>query len=235
MTTPPSSGLRLAAYAVHAFTATGAMLAVLALAATLEGRYDVAFLWLGIAAFVDGIDGTFARWLHVKERAQRFDGAVLDLVVDYVTYVFVPAIILLDGRFLPAPVALPTIAFMCFTAALYFADTSMKMDDGGFKGFPAVWNLVVFYIVAFGVAGWLAVLLIVVLAGLQFAPIPFVHPMRVRRMRAVNIALLVLWSLAALAVLQGWAAPPLWAQAVMIGAGAWFLGVGALSRRRATH
>lgn len=220
-----------AAYGVHLFTASGALCALLALFATLEKRFDLAFLWLGIAAIIDGVDGTFARKLDVETRAPRYDGAVLDLVIDYVTYVFVPAIILIEARALPPGFALFGVTVMCVTAALYFADTRMKTEDGGFLGFPAVWNVVAFYLVLYAPPPWISLFLVLVLSAGQFAPITFTHPMRVKRFRWVNLALLGLWTLAALAVVAWWNAPPAWASWSLGVIGGWFMVVGALPHR----
>lgn len=233
MSRPPfDRTLRTAAYAVHLFTATGAILGLLALAAALERRFDLAFLWLGLAGVVDGVDGTFARWLRVTERAQRFDGAVLDLVVDYVTYVLVPAVILLMAGVLPPALALPVVGVLCFTAALYFADTGMKTEEGGFRGFPAVWNVVAFYVLVFTPPPAVTVAAILGLAALQFAPIVFLHPVRVRRMRWLNLALLAVWTVAAGAALLRLADVPLWARVVLAATGLWFMTVGAFSAMR---
>jgi phosphatidylcholine synthase len=226
--------LRVAAYGVHVFTATGAVLAVLAFLAALERRFDLAFLWLGLAAVVDGVDGTFARAVDVETRAPRIDGAVLDLVVDYVTYVFVPATILVLGGHLPPSWASFGAGVLCLSAALYFADTRMKTADGGFRGFPACWNVVAFYVAVFEPAPWIALVVVLGLSALQFAPIEFTHPMRVRRLRATNLALLSAWSAAALAALWQWNAEPIWALVTLAGTGSWFMVVGAFGPRAPT-
>jgi phosphatidylcholine synthase len=224
--------VRFAAYGVHVFTATGSVLAILALAATLDGRLDRAFLFLGLALIVDGVDGLFARKLRVTETAPLIDGELLDLVVDYTTYVFVPAVMLLSGRFLPEPFTLPATALMVLTAALYFADTRMKTADAAFRGFPAAWNVVLFYFAVFRPDPWLALAVVVLAAAAQFAPVRFVHPMRVRRLRVVTLGVLALWTAAAVAVVLSWAAPPVWAKPVLLAGGLWFLLAGAFTALR---
>jgi phosphatidylcholine synthase len=229
---PRAQGLKVAAYGVHVFTATGALLSVLALAATIQGQTGLAFFWLGIAMLVDGIDGTFARMARVEERAPRYDGTILDLVIDYTTYVFVPAAILLIGGYLPPGTNEIVLGLMCLTAALYFSDTKMKTEEGGFLGFPACWNVIVFYIGVFQPNGWVAIAVIVVFSALQFAPIAFLHPIRVTRFRVVNLGLLALWSAAALGAVIYWGNQPVWVQGILAVVGLWFLVIGALGSVR---
>lgn len=226
-------GLKTAAYGVHVFTACGAVCAVLSLSATLAGRLDIAFLWLGVAFIVDGIDGTFARALNVAVRADRYDGEILDLVVDYTTYVFVPVVMLITSHILPAGLEIALASVICLTAALYFADRKMKTEEGGFLGFPACWNVVAFYLLLVPPPGWIAALVILVFAALQFAPITFTHPMRVRRFRLPNFILVGAFGLAALVALWTWGAVPAAIVWVLVAVGVWFLGVGAFGRKNA--
>src|SRR5205085_205485 len=102
---PPLAEAR--AFAVHIFTAAGAALALAALVYAVRGQWAAMFLCLGVALIVDGVDGTIARQLKVKELLPRWSGDVLDLVVDFVTYVFVPAYAISAGSFLPDALALP--------------------------------------------------------------------------------------------------------------------------------
>jgi phosphatidylcholine synthase len=223
-------GLKTAAYGVHVFTACGAVCAVLSLSATLAGRLDIAFLWLGVAFIVDGIDGTFARVLNVAVRADRYDGEILDLVVDYTTYVFVPVVMLITSHVLPAGLEIALASVICLTAALYFADTKMKTEEGGFLGFPACWNVVAFYLLLIPPPGWIATAIILVFAALQFAPIVFTHPMRVKRFRIVNLGLVAVFGMAALAALWTWGAVPVPVIWALVGVAVWFLAVGAFGK-----
>src|SRR5258707_3020486 len=171
------------AFAVHIFTATGAALALGALVYAVRGQWAAMFGCLGAALFVDGIDGTLARRFKVAELLPRWSGDVLDLVVDFVTYVFVPAYALASGGLLPDLLALPAGVVIVVTGALYFADRNMKTSDNYFRGFPALWNAAAFYLFLLKPAPWLAAAIIVVLAALTFVPVKFVHPMRVLRLR----------------------------------------------------
>src|SRR5919198_1407924 len=138
--------IRVRAFAVHIFTAAGAALALAALLYAARGEWAAMFLCLGIAMIVDGVDGTIARWLKVAEVLPRWSGDVLDLVVDFVTYVFVPAYAISAGGLLPERVALGTGIIVVVTGAIYFADRNMKTPDNYFRGFPTLWNAVVFYL-----------------------------------------------------------------------------------------
>jgi phosphatidylcholine synthase len=205
----------LAAFAVHVFTASGAVCALLALMAAAGSDWPQMFAWLGLALIVDGVDGTFARRLRVAEVLPRWSGDVLDFVVDYTTYVFVPAYAIAVGGVLPASVAVPLGLIIVVTAAIYFADRRMKTSDSYFRGFPALWNIVAFYLFLLKPAPWFAAVAVAALAVATFAPIYFIHPVRVPRWRIVNLLALVLWAgLAILAVVlrldpPGWVATTL--------------------------
>jgi phosphatidylcholine synthase len=161
------------------------------------------FFCLGMALIVDGIDGPLAREFKVAEVLPRWSGETLDLIVDFTTYVFVPAYAIAASGQLPAALAIPAGVLVVISGALYFADRQMKTADNYFRGFPALWNLAAFYLYLLEPSPWLAAVAVVVLAALSFAPIKFVHPLRVRHMRVFNIALLAVWAvLAALAIIS---------------------------------
>ncbi|HEV7327448.1 MAG TPA: phosphatidylcholine synthase [Bosea sp. (in: a-proteobacteria)] len=224
-------GSRVLAYGVHVLTALGAALGLLALQAVFTGDLTQAFGWLGVALVVDAVDGPLARRFAVKERAKRYDGAQLDLVVDFVTYVFVPAAMLLRPEVMAQPYGVIAGLVVTLASALYFADTGMKTDDWWFRGFPAVWNIVVFYIVAFAPPAWLALAVILVATALMFLPVVFVHPVRVRRWRGLTMAMLGVWALAAAATLWQGMAPDAWGKAGLGLAACYFVGLG-LARAR---
>ena len=183
------------AWLVHAFTATGAILALLALLAVEARQWSLALLWLLLALAVDGVDGSLARWARVRERASRVDGDTLDLVIDYLTYVFVPTMFLWHAGMLPVGYELWLAAAIQLSSLYLFARTDMKTQDGYFRGFPSLWNLVAFYLFVLQ-AGPLTVAVVVVLfAGLTFAPIHFVHPFRVRDFGPWLPLIATLWAL----------------------------------------
>ena len=194
---------RIRAFAVHVFTACGAALALMALIFATGEHWAAMFLCLGLALVVDGVDGPLAREFKVAEVLPHWSGETLDLIVDFATYVFVPAYAIAASGTLPNALAIPAGVVVVITGALYFADRQMKTADNYFRGFPAVWNLAAFYLYLLEPPPWLAAAMIAALAVLTFAPIKFLHPLRVKRLRALNIALLAGWAvLALLAVIE---------------------------------
>jgi phosphatidylcholine synthase len=201
--------LHVRAFIVHVFTATGAALALLALILATGGHWSGMFFCLGMALLVDGVDGPMARAFEVERLLPRWSGETLDLVVDFTTYVFVPAFAIAASGLLPHALAIPAGIVVVISGALYFADRKMKTKDNYFRGFPAVWNLAAFYLYLLEPPEWAAVVSIAALAGLSFAPIRFLHPLRVRRWWAINVALLAAWAiLAFVAVIQDLAPGP---------------------------
>jgi phosphatidylcholine synthase len=191
------------AFTIHVFTACGAALALLALILATGGQWAAMFVCLGLALIVDGIDGPMARAFKVAELLPRWSGEGLDFVVDFVTYVFVPAYAIAASGFLPDALAIPAGMIIVITGALYFADREMKTRENYFRGFPAVWNLAAFYLYILAPPPWIAAGMVIVLAALSFVPIHFVHPVRVKRLRVLNIALMGAWAaLALVAIIQ---------------------------------
>jgi len=196
-----------AAVAVHAFTASGAVLGLLALVAASERRFAAVFVWLGLALVVDGIDGTIARRLRVSERLPRYSGDILDLVVDYLTYVVVPVQVLIQAELVPAPLAWPLAAAILVSSAFYFADTAMKTPGGGFRGFPAIWNVAVFLVLVFRLPPAANAAIVAALVAATFAPFVFVHPFRMERLRPLTLGVLAVWMAAAAAAVAANLAP----------------------------
>jgi phosphatidylcholine synthase len=181
----------------------GAALGFAALVAATRGEWALMFQCLGVALFVDGVDGTIARRLNVAELLPRWSGDVLDLVVDFVTYVFVPAYAITMSGLLPGMLSVPAGIAVVVTGALYFADRNMKTPDNYFRGFPTLWNAVAFYLFLLKPQPWLAAAVVAALAVLTFVPFKFVHPFRVVRLRGFNIAAVLAWAgLASVAVLS---------------------------------
>jgi len=236
MPTEPDAGevtslpQRTRAFAVHVLTATGGALAMLALLDAVDQRWPTMFFWLGMALIVDGIDGTLARRFAVATVLPRWSGDVLDQVVDFFTYVIVPAYAIVAGGLLPPPFAVPLGLVIVVTSALYFADRRMKTQDNYFRGFPALWNTVAFYLFLLRPNPWVSALAVIVLAALTFMPVVFIHPMRVERLRTLNIALIAVWSvLAATALIYDFSPGP-WVAGGLCAIGLYFVGAGLLRR-----
>jgi len=218
------------AFSVHVFTACGAACAFLALLAAVRQAWPQMFVWLGVAVLIDGVDGTFARWLRVAEVLPRWSGDVLDLVVDILTYVFVPAYALVASGLLPPSLSTALGLLVAVTGSLYFADRKMKTPDFYFRGFPAAWNVAAFYLFVLKPPEWVSALAVIALAVLTFVPVHFIHPIRIPHLRTVTLAALVLWAgLAVLAVADNLSPGPLVVAALSLLA-VYFLGVGWLCR-----
>jgi phosphatidylcholine synthase len=150
---------------------------------------------------VDGVDGPLARAAKVRDRLPWFDGGSLDFVIDYTTYVFIPAIVLANADLLTEPFATVAGVIVAVVGALYFADTRMKTAEDAFRGFPAVWNVVVYLLVIYQPPGLVTFSLVVLFAVLTFTPVEFVHPIRVKRLRPLTLAVTAAWGVLSIVVL----------------------------------
>ena len=195
---PTTPGARAAAFSVHVFTAMGAGIALLAMLEAVREHWANMFGWLGVALIIDAIDGPLARRLDVVRLQPNWSGEVLDLVVDFMTYVFVPAYaITASGRLLPLAAPLLGIGIVV-SSALYFADRRMKASDNHFRGFPALWNVAAFYLFLLHLPPALSSLGIAVLIALTFAPFHVVHPVRVVRLRWLTLWLMAIGAVLAM-------------------------------------
>lgn len=193
--------IRLQALGVHLFTATGAVFAMLAMLAASDAKWSLMFLWLIVAFGVDGIDGALARRYDVKKNAPRFDGVLLDLIIDYLTYVFIPAFALFKSGLLPGWTGWIAIFIITFASAMYFCDSNMKTKDNSFHGFPGCWNMLVLVLFALSPNFWIILILVAGLAVAMFLPLKFIHPVRTKRWRWISLPISLGWIFFA-----GWAA-----------------------------
>jgi phosphatidylcholine synthase len=193
-----SRRVRLAAFGVHVFTALGAGIALIAMLEAVREHWANMFGWLGVALIGDAIDGPLARKLDVVRLQPNWSGEVLDLVVDFVTYVFVPAYaITASGLLLPLAAPLLGIGIVV-SSALYFADRRMKASDNHFRGFPALWNAAAFYLFLLHLPPAISSLGIAILIALTFVPFHVLHPIRVVRLRWLTLWLLAAWAVLAI-------------------------------------
>jgi phosphatidylcholine synthase len=229
----PSSSVPFArAFSIHIFTALGAACALLALIAAGARDFVTMFWWLGAALFIDGIDGTLARRADVARAAPRWAGDILDFVVDFTTYVFVPAYALTIGGLLPEWTAVPLALAIVVSSALYFADRDMKTADNYFKGFPALWNAVAFHLFLLKLNSWFAAAIVALLVVLTFAPIRFVHPMRVARLQSLTILVLVIWAALSMYGLVDSLSPPSAVAWAATACALYLLTIGAMAPKR---
>ena len=203
---------------------------MLAMLAAVQEAWSLMFLWLVVAFFVDGIDGPLARRYHVKTNAPIFDGVLLDLIIDYLTYVFIPAYALFASGLLPGWTGWFAIIVITYASALYFADTRMKTKDNSFSGFPGCWNMLVLVLFALQPNIWVIIGLVTILAVAMFLPVKFVHPVRTKRWRIVTLPVALIWT-----ALAGWAAwidfhPESWAHLGLIFTSVYLVFAGALQQ-----
>lgn len=183
------------AFSVHLLTASGSFLAFLSVVAASEGRWTAMFWWLGLALLVDGIDGPIARKLQVKEILPTWSGETLDNIIDYMTYVLIPAFALYQRGFMGEGLSFLSAAIIVVSSAIYYADTGMKTKENFFKGFPVVWNMIVFTLFVIEPGEKLSFAVVVIAAILTFVPMNFLHPVRVMRLRWINLPMTLLWCL----------------------------------------
>ncbi|MEX6508613.1 phosphatidylcholine synthase [Jiella sp. M17.18] len=182
------------AFAIHLLTASGAFFAFMALIAAAERRWVAVFAWLGLALFIDGIDGPLARKANIKALLPNWSGDLLDSIIDYATFVMIPAVALYLSGLIGEPWSGVAAGMIVVSAAIYYADTRMKTKDNYFRGFPVAWNMVVFAFFAIRPTEWVAFGFVVVCTIATFLPIKFLHPVRVKQLRGANLAVVAAWS-----------------------------------------
>jgi len=184
---------KIAAWAVHGFTASGAVLGFLAIISIFNNDLIGTFLWLGLALLIDGLDGSLARKIGVTDKTPNIDGSALDLVIDYLNYVIIPALMIYWFQFVPPGWEIYIPAGIVAVSLYTFANINMKTSDYYFSGWPAIWNILVLYFYILGTNLWINLIVIIILYILTFVPIKFVHPLRVKNLRNYTIFATVLW------------------------------------------
>lgn len=185
--------IRIKALSVHLLTATGAVLSMFAMLAAVEGKWSLMFLWLVLALFVDGIDGPLARRYDVETNWPTYDGVLMDLIVDYLTYVFIPAYALFKSGLLGGMAGWLAIIAIVYGSVVYFADTRMKTQDKSFSGFPACWNMVVLVLFAVAPPPPVTLAIVVALTVAMFLNLKFIHPTRTKRWRNLSLPISIAW------------------------------------------
>jgi len=193
--------IKIKALSVHLLTATGAVLSMFAMLAAVEGNWQTMFLWLVFALLVDGIDGPLARRYDTPNNFPIYDGVLMDLIVDYLTYVFIPAYALFKSGLLPGWTGWLAIIVICYGSVIYFSDTRMKTKDKSFSGFPTCWNMVVLVLFAIAPSQNIILAVVILLTVGMFLPLKFVHPTRTMRWREVTLPMSIAW-----VGFAGWAA-----------------------------
>ena len=192
---------RLKALSVHLLTATGAVLSMFAMLAAVEEKWSLMFLWLVVALIVDGIDGPLARKYEVHKNWPTYDGVLMDLIIDYMTYVFIPAYALFKSGLLSGWTGWLAIIVIVYGSVVYFADTRMKTTDKSFAGFPACWNMFILVMFALKPGEGVILACVIALTIAMFTNLKFVHPTRTQRWKAITLPMSLAWTFFA-----GWAA-----------------------------
>ena len=219
---------RLLAALVHVLTAAGAGLALLALLAAALADWQAMFLWLGVALIVDAIDGPLARRIKVQTILPRWSGERLDLIIDYLTYVAVPAFALCRSELLPEASRVAVGIAIMLSSLVPFADRKAKTAEGYFSGFPAVWNIICLYLFALEPPPLVSLAVVGIFIALTFAPVLWVHPFRVRRLRPLTVLVTATWGGAAILAIAEPFPSPLWIQLLLIATAAYLIGIGAI-------
>ncbi|GGD88970.1 phosphatidylcholine synthase [Aureimonas endophytica] len=216
------------AFSIHLLTASGAFWAFLSIIAAAERRWADMFGWLGLALFVDAIDGPMARKVNVQRILPNWSGDVLDQIIDYATYVIIPAFALYQSGIIGRPLSFVAAALIVITSAIYYADTRMKTSDYYFRGFPVAWNMVVFTFFATQPNSITAFLFVAFCAVATFLPIKFVHPTRVKRLRTLSLAVTAVWALLSTGAIFYHFDVSGWVKLGIVATGLYLLGIGAV-------
>ena len=210
---PPEPNLRqrqLAAYGVHALTATGAVWGFLSLVAVVQGNLQALFVFQLIAMLVDGVDGRLARWADTKRYASRVDGALMDNIIDYLTYVIVPALYFYLSDLLPPGWGIPVACAILLASAYQFSQVAAKTPDNFFTGFPSYWNFVMFYLIVLGLNPWVNLAVLAILVFLVFVPFKYVYPSRTSRFFWLTNFILLIMLLAGAYAFYSYPVVPQW-------------------------
>lgn len=227
MAMTPTSGEKMRAWAVHAFTATGAVWGLLALFAAVNQQWQMVFVWMIVGVFVDAVDGFFARRANVKKVLPDFDGALLDNVIDYFTYVLLPgAMVYLH------PTLLPNLGWATFaagvmgmTSAYQFCRTDAKTEDHTFLGFPSYWNILVMYLILIEPNPWMSLFWIVFCGVLVFIPIKYAYPSRMLRFQTPTLMLSYVWAFMLAIVIFMYPNHPVWLVWASLLYGVYYVGI----------
>jgi phosphatidylcholine synthase len=200
----------LRAWSVHGLTALGPVLGFLALQEIRERDWRAALLWLGAALVIDSFDGSLARRFRIREVLPDFDGKMVDWVSDFLNFVFIPAVLLFEAGLVPEDLRFACVLLVLFSAAFHFGNRKAVTEDSHFRGFPAFWNLVVYYLLILRLPLVWNAALVLLFFVLHFVPVKFVYPTRTGRFRFQVVGLTVLWLIDTLMVVAAFPAVPPW-------------------------
>lgn len=197
----PSFVSKALAWSAHLLTATGAVWGLFSILAISNHEWLLAFVWMAVAVLVDSFDGLWARRVRVKSVLPKFDGALLDNMIDFLNYVVVPAYFLYESGMLPTQYALPGAALILLASAYQFCQSDAKTEDHYFKGFPSYWNIMVYYMFILSWSGWVNLVVTVLLSALVFVPIKYVYPTRTAAYQRLTMTLACIWGIVNIVIL----------------------------------
>lgn len=198
------------AWGVHAFTASGVLLALMTILAISDQDWSLVFMLMALNIIIDGFDGTLARKASVKDVLPGFDGAMLDNIIDYLTYAFIPAFFILSSDLINGTLASLVASVIVLTSAYQFCQSDAKTEDHYFKGFPSYWNIAIYYLFLLNWPMWANVAFLLVLGVLVFVPIKYIYPSRTTEWRRTTWLLTGLWTLAQIVIIINFDNPPIW-------------------------
>ncbi|WP_235984938.1 CDP-alcohol phosphatidyltransferase family protein [Actinomyces trachealis] len=208
---------------------SGLVWASLALLALYNGSLKLMWLWLIVALVVDGVDGTLARRVRIKEAVPWFDGSVTDIIIDYLTWTFIPGVFMyLYLPLGPKPLAGVLVLVALVSSLFCYANEGEKSADNYFVGFPAAWNVVAVMMWVLHTPALANIICTVVLAILTLVPTHYAHPMRVVKRRSLLIVLVLAWIAGTVWLLAVYPSQPLPAMLLSVVCGGWFLAIGVL-------
>ena len=210
---PPTLLRRAAAWGVHLFTASGAVWGVLSILAIQHHQFRLLFLWIALAMFADGFDGILARRANTKAYAPEVDGSLLDNILDYLNYVVIGALLVIELPLVPPPFAIPVAALIVLSSAFQFSQVDAKTDESHeyfFKGFPSYWNIMALYLLLLGLGPWFNLAVLVGCVVLVFIPIKYIYPSRTRFLSKINLVIALVWALSGAAMLVLFPGIPVW-------------------------
>jgi len=206
----PSNKRKMLAWSAHLFTASGAVWGLLAILAIASDQWTWAFVWMASALFVDAFDGLLARRVQVKEVLPNFDGALLDNMIDFLNYVFVPAFFLYEADFMPRPLAMGGAVLILLASSYQFCQNDAKTDDHFFTGFPSYWNVMIFYMSLLSMSNWMNFAAIVFMTIMVFVPIRYIYPSRTTALQKLTMALAIVWGIINIIILTQYPEPTPW-------------------------
>lgn len=223
-TVSPSPRQKIAAWLVHIFTASGIAVALLAFIAVSDRDWREVYLWLFVALLIDGVDGTLARKARVTEVLPQMSGKMVDSVIDFTTYAMIPAFFFYQAQLAPEGWHFACAAVMVISSALYYGKEGMIADTMHFVGFPALWNVFVFFdFFVFDLPGWLNAAMVILFAALHFIPIKFAYPSRSTRWRGLTLAISIAALIAAALLIWEYPARSPFLQIVVVVAAVYFV------------